>query len=253
MSIFKRLFNIGSAEINKAVDKLEDPIKMTEQGIRDLKVDLNKSLQGLAQVKAIAIRTRNDIQQHKAQASQYENKAVLLLKKAQSGALDVSEADRLASTALTKKEQAMSHIGTQEKILVTQEEQVAKMEQNIQRLKNQISKWESELKTLKARHKVSQAQSKLNKQLANIDSSSTVSLLERMKEKVDEQEALAESYADMADSNVTVDEEIDKVLGPGSGGQSASLLELKAKLGLAEKTESGMAEENTDTPPPTTE
>lgn len=249
MSIFKRLFNIGSAEVNKAVDKLEDPIKMTEQGIRDLKGDLNKSLQSLAQVKAIAIRTRNDIQQSKAQAAQYENKAVLLLKKAQSGALDTNEADRLASTALTKKEQKLQHIGSQEKILHTQEAQVAKMEQNIQRLKSQISKWESELKTLKARHKVSQAQSKLNKQLANIDSSSTVSMLERMKEKVDEQEALAESYGDIADANITVDEEINKALGPGDGGsQSASLLELKAKLGLAEKTESGMAEENNNPP-----
>lgn len=250
MSIFKRLFNIGSAEVNKAVEKLEDPIKMTEQGIRDLKSDLNQSLQGLAQVKAIAIRTRNDIQQSKAQASQYENKAVLLLKKAQSGAIDTSEADRLASTALTKKEQSMQHIASQSKILATQEEQVGKMEQNIGRLKSQISKWESELKTLKARHKVSQASSKLNKQLANIDSSSTVSLLERMKEKVDEQEALAESYGDMANQNVSLDEEINQALGPGEGGSSASLLELKAKLGLAEKTESGAAEDAENTPPP---
>lgn len=234
MSIFKRLFRIGSSEINNAMDKLEDPIKMTEQGIRDLKVDLNKSLQGLAQVKAIAIRTRNDIQQQKSQASQYENKAVLLLKKAQSGGIDPTEADRLASTALTKKEQAMQHVTTQEQLLATQEGQVAKMEQNVKRLKSQISKWESELKTLKARHKVSEASTKLNRQLANIDSNSTVALLEKMKEKVDQQEALAESYGDMADMNVSVDEEINKALGPSDSGSSASLLELKAKLGLGQ-------------------
>ena len=36
MNIFKRLFRIGAAETNSLVDKLEDPIKMTEQGIRDL-------------------------------------------------------------------------------------------------------------------------------------------------------------------------------------------------------------------------
>jgi len=39
MNIFKRLFRIGSAEANSLVDKLEDPIKMTEQGIRELKED----------------------------------------------------------------------------------------------------------------------------------------------------------------------------------------------------------------------
>jgi phage shock protein A len=234
VSIFKRLFNIGSAEVNKAIDSLEDPIKMTEQGIRDLKADLNQSLQALAQVKAIAIRTRNDVEQHQAKAAGYENKAVLLLKKAQAGGMDVAEADRLASTALEKKDQAVQHVSVQLGLLKTQEAQVAQMEQNVQRLRSQISKWESEMKTLQARHKVSSAQAKLNKQLANVDPGSTISMLEKMKEKVNEQEALAQSYGEMADANVTVDDEIEKALGPGSGGgaDSAALLELKAKLGL---------------------
>ena len=47
MNIFKRLFKIGQAEANSAVDKLEDPIKMTEQGIRDLKKDLSAALQAI--------------------------------------------------------------------------------------------------------------------------------------------------------------------------------------------------------------
>ena len=34
MNIFKRIFRIGQAEIHAVVDKMEDPIKMTEQGIR---------------------------------------------------------------------------------------------------------------------------------------------------------------------------------------------------------------------------
>ena len=42
MNFFKRLFKIGQAEAHSALDKLEDPIKLTEQGIRDLKQDLNK-------------------------------------------------------------------------------------------------------------------------------------------------------------------------------------------------------------------
>ena len=37
MNIFRRLFKIGQAEANSAIDGMEDPIKMTEQGIRDLK------------------------------------------------------------------------------------------------------------------------------------------------------------------------------------------------------------------------
>ena len=50
MNIFNRLFKIGQAEAHSAVDKLENPIKLTEQGIRDLKQQLDKSLQSLAEI-----------------------------------------------------------------------------------------------------------------------------------------------------------------------------------------------------------
>ena len=51
--IFQRLFKTGEAEAHALVDKLEDPIKMSEQAIRDLKKDLQESLKALAEVKAI--------------------------------------------------------------------------------------------------------------------------------------------------------------------------------------------------------
>ena len=40
----KRLFRIGKAEANAALDNLENPVKMTEQGIRDLRANLEKAL-----------------------------------------------------------------------------------------------------------------------------------------------------------------------------------------------------------------
>ncbi|KXX72438.1 PspA/IM30 family protein [Flammeovirga sp. SJP92] len=234
MSFFKRIFGWMSAESHAVMDNLEDPIKMTDQGIRELKGDLDKSLQGLAQVKAISIRTRKEYEQHKQAAADWERKAVLLLQKANTGQLDVAEADRLATEALSKKEQAVAAAQTHEKMVVQNEAQVTKMEQNVQRLKSQISQWENEAKTLKARAKVSEASSKINKQLASIDSSSTVAMLERMKNKVEETEALAESYGDIADANVSVDEEINKAIGPGSGTSSLALEQLKEKMRLGD-------------------
>lgn len=245
MSFFKRLFGMASAEAHSALDKIEDPIKMTEQGLRDLKNDLNESLKALAEVKAAAIRGRKELEESKASAKDYEGKAMLLLQRAESGAIAPEEADRLAEQALTKKEQALSRVTSNQKNVEVLEANVVKMEQNVQRLKNQISQWENEAKTLKARAKVSQASAKLNKQLANIDSNGTVGMLERMKEKVAQQEALAESYGDMADMTKSVDDEIDKALlgsgsGPGSPGGSLALAELKAKL-AAKKTDTGEA------------
>ncbi len=48
MSIFQRMFRMGKAEVNSALDKFEDPIKMTEQGITDLKKDLQNAMTSLA-------------------------------------------------------------------------------------------------------------------------------------------------------------------------------------------------------------
>lgn len=228
---------MGAAEANAALDKLEDPVKMTEQGIRDMKKDLDQSLKGLAEVKAQAIRTRKETESAKKEAAEYEQKAILLVQRAESGQIDAAEADRLATEALNRKAQALERATSQQQALQTQESAVSKMESNVRRLKSQIGQWENEAKTLKARAKVSQATSKLNKQLASIDSSGTVSMLERMKEKVDQQEALAESYGEMADTSRSVDEEIDKaLLGSGtSGGGSAALEALKARLSEGKK------------------
>ena len=71
MNIFKRLFRIGTAEAHSALDKLEDPIKMTEQGIRELKENLEKSFDALAEVKALAIRSRNDHEVYAEKAEDY--------------------------------------------------------------------------------------------------------------------------------------------------------------------------------------
>lgn len=234
MNIFKRLFNIGKAEANSLVDKLEDPIKMTEQGIRDLKNDLSAALQAMAEVKALAIRAKNDAKSHTERAEEYEKKAMLLLKRAESGQITPEEADRLASECLVQKESNVTSAAQCKQDQQKFEAHVDKLEGNIKKLKSNIKKFEVELKTLKARAKVSKATKNINQQLADIDSSSTVSMLERMKEKVAEEEALAESYAEIAGENTSIDDEIDKAIDSGSSEVKAvnSLAALKAKMGI---------------------
>jgi phage shock protein A len=237
MNIFRRLFRIGSAEANSLVDKLEDPIKMTEQGIRDLKEDLGKALEALAEVKALAIRARNDAQADTEKANEYERKAMILLKRAAAGEITSAEADRLASECLVQKEALLATAATNRDNQVKFDGHVTKLDGNIKTLRVNIQRYEVELKTLKARAKVSEATTNINKQLADIDSSSTVSMLERMKEKVDQQEALAESYADIASENNSLDQEIDKAIDSGSSELKAadSLSALKSKMGIASK------------------
>lgn len=232
MSIFKRLFKMGQAEAHSAIDKLEDPIKLTEQGIRDLKKDLEKSMKALAEVKAMEIRARGDIKNFTESAKEYENKAMLVLKRAQEGSIEASEADRLATEALRKKEEHQASVGRSREDLAKFEKSTAQLDQNVKKIKSDISRWENELKTLKARAKVSAVTKNLNKQLSQIDSSSTVSMLEKMKDKVAQEEALAESYGELANESKSIDEELDKAIGDNSNA-SDSLAELKKKMGMS--------------------
>ena len=87
VSVFQRIFKIGQAEAHSFVDKLEDPIRMTEQGIRDLKKNLQEAMTSLAEVKATAIRLKKDADDQKKLAQDYERKAMLLLQKLQQGEL----------------------------------------------------------------------------------------------------------------------------------------------------------------------
>lgn len=233
MSIFKRIFKMSQSEAHAVIDKMENPIKMTEQGIRDLKKDLQQAMTSLAEVKGIAIRTRRDAENKKKLAADLERKAMMLLQKMQNGDLDAAEAERLATEALNKKEQIAG-----ESVRLSQEaerhEQMAnQLQANVNKIKSTVSTYENDLITLKARSKTATATKKINQQIAKIDSSSTIAMLEKMKNKVEEDESLAAAYGEMAAADKSVEDEINAALEGGSTATaSQSLLELKNKMGI---------------------
>lgn len=231
MNIFKRLLMIGQAEIHSAVNNMEDPIRMTEQGIREMKEDLEKAMGALAQIKALAIRTKNNKAKKYTYAEDYENKAILLMTKAQKGELDTEQAEKLAKEALNMKENSLAQAKTLAEELAVHEEAVDEAQKNIDVLKFNITKWENELKTLKSKIRVSKATQEVNKQMARIDSNSTISMLERMKEKVEEEEALAEAYGDMAKKRSVTNEEIDEAI-EDHDKAGKDLDDIKRKLGM---------------------
>ena len=236
MKFLRRLFKIGQAEVHHAIDNMEDPIKMTEQGIRDMKDDLDKALEALAQVKAMSIRAKKEISEYDEKAEDYNGKALLILKKAQKGGLDTEEADRLATEALVKKEEA---IVLQNQAITDKEkfdQKVVQMEANVQTIKQNISKWENELKILRSRVKVADATKSLNKQMAKIDSNGTIALLERMKEKVNQEEALAEAYGEIVTASKSIDDEIDKAVDLKKAKATTELEKLKATIGIDNTT-----------------
>lgn len=232
-SIFQRLFKVGQSHAHDIVNKFEDPIKMTEQGIRDLKKDLRGSMVSLAEVKAITIRMKKEAEDNKRLAADYERKAMLLLQKMQKGELDNADAERLATEALKKKEDCSQKAVRLMKELEQQEKMCAQLQANVNKLKSTVTTYENDLITLRARAKTAAATRKVNEQMAKVDSSGTISLLEKMKAKVEEDESLAQSYGELASADKSIDDELNAALGSGkTSATSDSLAALKSKMGI---------------------
>ena len=230
--LFSRVLRLGKSEAHAVMDKFEDPIKMTEQGIRELKKDLEESMKSLAQVKGIVIRMRNDAENKKKLAADYESKAMALLQKGQQGSLEMAEAERLATEILARKEDVGQEALRLSKEVTSQESMALQLQRNVDKLRTTVQRYENDLITLRARAKTAAATRKLNAQIAKVDSDGTIVMLEKMRNKVEEDESLAQAYGEIADSGQSIDDQITKALGEGSStpGVSDSLTALKAKM-----------------------
>ncbi len=232
-SIFQRMFKVGQSQAHSAMDKFEDPIKMTEQGIRDLKKDLQGSMKSLAEVKGVAIRLKKEAEDNKRLAADYERKAMMLLKKTQNDELDSAQAERLATEALNRKEECSQKAVSVMQNWEQQDKMASQLQANVSKLKSTVSSYENELITLRARAKTAAATRKINEQVARVDSTGTIAMLEKMKAKVEEDESLAQSYGELASAETSVDDEINSAL---AGSQltpaSDKLAALKAKMGM---------------------
>jgi phage shock protein A len=188
----------------------------------------------LAEVKGMAIRTRRSAESNKKLAADYERKAMTLLQKMQNGELDSSEAERLAAQALNKKEQIAAEAVRLSQEAERHEQMANQLQANVNKIKSTITTYENDLITLKARAKTASATKKINQQIAKIDSSSTIAMLEKMRAKVDEDESLAAAYGEMAAVDKSVDDEIASALaGDSASTASQSLVEMKKKMGIA--------------------
>ena len=232
-SIFQRIFKVAQSEAHATMDKFEDPIKMSEQGVRDLKKSLQASMVSLAQVKSLAISLQKQADDQKKMAAGYERKAMLLLQRLKGGEMEQAEAERLATAALSKKDEALQQAATLSVDQQAQQQMADQLQTKVEELKRQIGKFENEVITLRARARTASSMRKINQQLAGADASGTVAMLEKMKNKVQEEESLAQAYGELSDVGGTIDEDIDKALAlPSSTASSDSLAELKKKMGM---------------------
>ncbi|WP_338759920.1 dTDP-glucose 4,6-dehydratase [Bernardetia sp. ABR2-2B] len=177
--------------------------------------NLNESLEALAEVKAAVIRTRKDYEFYQEKEKDAENKAKRIIAKAQDGSLEWNEANSLAMELLKEQERSKQMADG----ALNQLAELGKLQDKIQNHAQTV-------KTIKEKQRVKMP-----------DSSETISMIERMKAKIQKDEVLGDLYEDFgkdtAKNDPILNEKVNKAL--GIDPEKDALNALKSKLGMDKK------------------
>ena len=223
MSILNRFKDIMSANINALLDKCEDPAKMIDQSLRQLKEDLAEVKQETAAVMAEEKRTKRLVDDNAAEIAKYTD----LAKKALTAG---NEGD--AKVFITKKQELEAHQADLEKTYALAHANAEKMREMHDKLTGDIQELEQRRLNVKAKMSVAKTQDKLNKINDSMKSAAgSMEAFERMEAKADRLLDEANSMAELNEEPKDSAEEIAKKYDKDSSVDD-ELAKMKAELGL---------------------
>ncbi len=225
MGLFKRAVDVIRSNINDLISKAEDPEKMLNLIIQDMKEHFNKAKQDVAVAIADEKRLKAQYENAVREAQKWQEKAVLALKNGR---------EDLAREALMRKnEQQQLAQGFKEQ-WEKQKQMVDALKNQLRQLKMKIEEAERKKNLLIARQKRAEAQKRIQSVMANISDTSAFDTFSRMAEKVEKMEAEAEATAELnAEISGTSLEDEFAALEAGSSVDD-ELAALKAQLGGGE-------------------
>lgn len=226
MSIFSRIFKVGQASVNKAVDKLEKPELMLEQAIRDKEKQIKESKKAIQQCIATERQTKAMLEKEKSEKFSWEQKAEAAMR---------SGREDLAVKAL---ERAGEHDQKAIALKPNWEGQRASVEE----LKSEIQKMEAEIAEFRrnkdfiiAQSKAAQVKKDIYEAKARISKKDrSDDLMARMKEKAERQSFEADAAKEIADvstSGDSLEDEFKDLGGAANPDVQAKLDALKNKIG----------------------
>ncbi|WP_054949075.1 PspA/IM30 family protein [Numidum massiliense] len=184
MSIFKRFRDITVATINEALDKVEDPVAMLNQYMRDMESEISRAEVAIARQNAMEKRWRALTEEMEHRASKRTRQAEL--------AVDTGD-DEIALRALSDKEYCLSKIEEYRRQHETAKEQKRQLLEQLQELKDKYYELRSKKFALVARVNVAQATKQMNSAMSAIDTDSAAKGFSRIEERVMMMEADADA------------------------------------------------------------
>lgn len=225
MGIISRFTEIMKSNINAQLDKCEDPSKMIDQTLRELKENFAEVKKETAGVMAAEKEADRAVQECEEQIRKYNLAAENALK---------ANNEEDARTILARKQPFVDNLVNLKKTQAVAKENSDKMRQMYNKLANDIQMLETKRNGIKATVAAAKTQEKMNKiSSGSKRSMASLETFDRMEDKanrmLDSAMAEAELSADMDAGNDLVNKYVS---GESSSTVDDELAAMKAKLGL---------------------
>jgi len=193
MGLLDRIGRVIRANLNSLVSKLEDPEKILDQALEDMREEQIQLRQAVAQAIATQKRTERQCAQAESSAQQWYDRAQLALQKGE---------EAMAREALIRRQSYLDTISPLKEQLGQQSEIVTQMKKNLNALERKISDARTKRDMYIARLRSAKASQQLNEMMGRAGNSSARAAFERMEEQILQMEAKSEAIAELEGNTI---------------------------------------------------
>ena len=226
MGIFTKLSTVIKSNINDLISRAENPEKMLNQIILDMRDQLAKAKREVAAAIADERKLKSQLDTEVKQARDWQHRAMLAVKEGR---------DDLAKQALLRQQEHTERAQVLQQTWEAQASETEKLKGSLRQLNDKIEEAKRKRNLLIAKQKRAQAQRRIHETMSGLSDTSAFEAFNRMADKIEEEErrsvAQAEVNAELGGD--TLESEFLRLeAGPGGADVEDQLLALKAEMGL---------------------
>jgi len=223
MGIFDRLSAMIRSNINDLITRAENPEKMLNQLILDMKGQLAKAKQQVASAIADEKKLQADAEGLKKQAEDWERRAMLAVQEGR---------DDLAKQALVRYNEQLQGAQQLQETWVKHKAETEQLKLALRQLNDKIEEAKRKKNILLARAKRAEAQQRIQETMSGLSDKGAFESFERMAERIEQSERRAIAAAELQEefSGDALTKQFDALEYRGTSDQQ--LLALKQRMGL---------------------
>ena len=222
MNIFDRIAMLFRSNVNAVISEFEQPEKMLNQIIADMRTQLVRAKQQVAAAIADEKRLASQAEQEKKLAEEWEKRAELAVRESR---------DDLAKQALLRYNEHVQGAVQLQETWVKHREETEKLKQSLRQLNDKIEEAKRKKNILIARAKRAEAHKRIQETMSSMSDKSAFETFERMAEQIEHEERKLIAAAEVND-DLSGDSLMQQFHSLEKADADQQLVALKQRMGL---------------------